>query len=164
MEQIQNLPLIELAYQVLADTNEPHYYRDLMKKLAGLRHMDQSEVDEVIARLYTDINIDGRFVCIGDSVWGLRRWYPVERVTERGTSKRFVRKEVVEDDEVEEVEDESELEEEDLIEEEPFAFEDDDVVDEEEFEEESDEFLEESEIEEEDLDEDDQETDEEEEY
>ncbi len=162
-EEIQEMPLVELAYQILASTNEPHYYRDLMKKVAEFRSMSEEEVEDAIARLYTDINIDGRFLCIGDNVWGLRRWYPVERVTERGTSKRFVRKEVAEDEDLlDDADEEFELEEEDLIEEEPFVFEDEETIDEDSIDEEEIDFLEESEVEEE-LDEEEQDIDDEEE-
>lgn len=159
-EEIQEMPLVELAYHILASTNEPFYYRDLMKKVAEWRKMSDEQVEDAIAKLYTDINIDGRFLCIGENVWGLRRWYPIERMTERGASKRFVRKEVVDDEESDELDEEFELEEEDLIEEEPYVFEDEDVVEAEELEEEDGDFLEESEVEEE-LDEEDQDAEEE---
>lgn len=108
-------PLVEVAFEILANANEPFYYRDLMEKVAALRGMAPEEVDSVIARLYTDINIDGRFLCIGENVWGLRRWYPTERTAERGGSKRFFRKDLaVFEDEGLDLEDEELLEEEPL--------------------------------------------------
>ncbi len=160
-EEILEMPLIELAYQVLSSTNEPHYYRDLMKKVAEWRKMSDVETADTIAKLYTDINIDGRFVCTGDNVWGLKRWYPIERTSERGASKRFVRKEVVDDDDIDVLDDEYEIEEEDLIEEEPFVFEDEETLDDDVADEEEIDFLEKTDDEDE-LDEEDQELEEEE--
>ena len=95
-EELRDMPLVELAHEVLQNSNETHYYRDLMGRIAELRGMDETEVTDAIARLYTDINVDGRFVCVGDNVWGLRRWYPTERATERGgAAKRFVRRDAL---------------------------------------------------------------------
>lgn len=90
-EEIQQLPLVELACEILKAKREPFYFRDLMSEIQELRSMSEDQVMEAIARLYTEINIDGRFVCIGQNVWGLKRWYPVDKITERSTSKRFVR-------------------------------------------------------------------------
>ncbi|GGJ02515.1 hypothetical protein GCM10010885_09750 [Alicyclobacillus cellulosilyticus] len=91
-EEIQQMPLVELAWWILKEKKEPYYFRDLMKEIQALRNMTDEEVMDVIARLYTEINIDGRFVCIGQNVWGLKRWYPVDKVNERTQpGKRFIR-------------------------------------------------------------------------
>jgi DNA-directed RNA polymerase subunit delta len=92
-DEIQDMPLVELAYEILKAKGEPLYFRDLMREVQALRGMTDEEAMEVIARLYTEINIDGRFVCIGQNVWGLKRWYPVDKVAERTLGgKRFVRR------------------------------------------------------------------------
>lgn len=127
--ELREMSLVEVAHAVLLETKEPFYYRDLMNRVAALRQMGREEVDESIARLYTDINIDGRFLCIGDNVWGLKRWYPLERTTERGSSKRFVRKDVHEADDDDSDDDDSEVDEIELLDEEPpFAYEDEEEV------------------------------------
>lgn len=120
-EQLDDMSMVEIAHAVLSDSNETFYYRDLMRKVAEICHLTQEEVDDVIARLYTDINIDGRFLCIGENVWGLRRWYPVEKATERGGgTKKFLRKDAPE--EFDDDEDIAEVEEELLDEDPPFVF------------------------------------------
>ncbi len=157
--ELRDMSLVEVAHAVLLETKEPFYYRDLMNQVAALRQMSREEVEDAIARLYTDINIDGRFLCIGDNVWGLKRWYPLERATERGSSKRFVRKDVHEtDDDVED--DDGDVDEIELLDEEPpFAFEEDeeDVLEEEALVEEELEFLEDEEDDSEELADDDDE-------
>jgi DNA-directed RNA polymerase subunit delta len=92
-DEIGQMPLVELAFEILRAKKEPFYFRDLMKEIQALREMTEDEVNEVIARLYTEINIDGRFTCVGQNVWGLSRWYPVDKATERSSSsKKFVRR------------------------------------------------------------------------
>lgn len=90
-DEINQLPLVELAWEILKSKKEPFYFRDLMNEIQALRSMTEEEVMDVIARLYTEINIDGRFICIGQNVWGLKRWYPVDKTAEKSSSKRFVR-------------------------------------------------------------------------
>jgi DNA-directed RNA polymerase subunit delta len=78
-EKIREMPMVDLAYELLKSANTPFYYRDLMIEIAKVRGLSESQVTDVIAQLYTEINIDGRFACVGSNVWGLKRWYPVER-------------------------------------------------------------------------------------
>ena len=78
-EKIREMPMVDLAYEVLKAANTPFYYRELMMEIAKMRGLSEDQVTDVIAQLYTEINIDGRFACVGGNVWGLKRWYPVER-------------------------------------------------------------------------------------
>ncbi|SMF92562.1 DNA-directed RNA polymerase subunit delta [Paenibacillus uliginis N3/975] len=78
-EKIQEIPMVDLAFMVLKAANTPYYYRDLMNEVAKLRSFKEQEINETIAQLYTEINIDGRFACVGTNLWGLKRWYPLER-------------------------------------------------------------------------------------
>jgi DNA-directed RNA polymerase subunit delta len=71
--------MVDLAFMVLKAANTPYYYRDLMNEVAKLRGMSDEEINDVIAQLYTEINIDGRFACVGTNLWGLKRWYPVDK-------------------------------------------------------------------------------------
>jgi DNA-directed RNA polymerase, delta subunit len=34
---------------------------------------------ETIARLYTTLSLDGRFLSVGHNLWALRDWYPLEQ-------------------------------------------------------------------------------------
>nr|WP_202128949.1 DNA-directed RNA polymerase subunit delta [Paenibacillus dendrobii] len=73
------MPLVDLAFAVLKAANTPFYYLDLMKEVAKLRGLTEEEIQDTVAQLYTEINIDGRFACVGTNLWGLKRWYPVDR-------------------------------------------------------------------------------------
>ncbi|MDZ7543215.1 DNA-directed RNA polymerase subunit delta, partial [Clostridium perfringens] len=90
-DKVQEIPMVDLAFLILKTANTPYYYRDLMAEVAKLRGLSQEQIMDVIAQLYTEINIDGRFACVGGNTWGLKRWYPVDRSEEAaiaGNSKR----------------------------------------------------------------------------
>ncbi|QDY85022.1 DNA-directed RNA polymerase subunit delta [Paenibacillus polymyxa] len=78
-EKVHETPMVDLAFLVLKAANTPYYYRDLMNEVAKLRGLSNEEINDVIAQLYTEINIDGRFACVGTNLWGLKRWYPVDK-------------------------------------------------------------------------------------
>ncbi|MCM3635499.1 MULTISPECIES: DNA-directed RNA polymerase subunit delta [Paenibacillus] len=88
-ERIREMPLVDLAFEVLKVANTPHYYRDLIMEVAKLRGITDEDINQFIAQVYTEINIDGRFACVGNNIWGLKRWYPVERAEDPvGNTKR----------------------------------------------------------------------------
>jgi len=88
-EQAKEVPMVDLAFDVLKAANTPFYYRDLMAEVAKVKGFTDEEIMQVIAQLYTEINVDGRFACVGNNLWGLKRWYPVDnKEGEMGSSKR----------------------------------------------------------------------------
>lgn len=88
-ERLKEMPMVDLAYEVLKSANTPYYYRDLMMEIAKVRGLSQDGISQVIAQVYTEINIDGRFACVGSNMWGLKRWYPVEKSEDPiGNAKR----------------------------------------------------------------------------
>jgi DNA-directed RNA polymerase subunit delta len=97
-EKIREMPMVDLAFEVLKAANTPFYYRDLMNEVAKIRGFTEEQINEVIAQLYTEINIDGRFACVGNNVWGLKRWYPVERDTDGSVSGGGKRPRIINDD------------------------------------------------------------------
>jgi DNA-directed RNA polymerase subunit delta len=117
-ETLQEMSLIEVAYEILKSYNQPMYYRDILKEVARLKGLSEQQALAVIAQLYTEVNIDGRFVCLGNNVWALKRWYPVDQVMDKATGKRLRKSldgfyDEEDEDEEELFEDEEELE--DLI-------------------------------------------------
>ncbi|NEW07594.1 DNA-directed RNA polymerase subunit delta [Paenibacillus sp. SYP-B3998] len=88
-EQAKEMPMVDLAFELLKSANTPFYYRDLMTEIAKIKGLSEQNVMQVIAQLYTEINIDGRFACVGSNLWGLKRWYPVEKSDDAvGNAKR----------------------------------------------------------------------------
>jgi DNA-directed RNA polymerase subunit delta len=106
-ERALEIPMVDLAFMVLKAANTPYYYRDLMKEVAKLRGMSEEQSQEAIAELYTEINIDGRFACVGTNLWGLKRWYPIEKSEDPVSSAkrpRIINDDVEDDDFSDEVE------------------------------------------------------------
>lgn len=139
-ERLSEMALVDIAYEILRENNRTYNFRELMDELTALRKLSEEQVRSLIAQVYTEINIDGRFVCLGDNVWGLKRWYPTDTVDETQEGGVSKKKKVILDDDFDDFESEDELVDE---------YEEDEVVifeDEEEF------VDEEAEIEEEEID------------
>ncbi|WP_042171097.1 DNA-directed RNA polymerase subunit delta [Paenibacillus gorillae] len=102
-ERIKEMPMVDLAFEVLKAANTPYYYRDLMMEIAKIRGLSADGINQVIAQVYTEINIDGRFACVGSNMWGLKRWYPVERNEDPISNAKRPR--IINDDDDDDVED-----------------------------------------------------------
>jgi DNA-directed RNA polymerase subunit delta len=96
-EQAREMPMVDLAFEILKSANTPYYYRDLMQKIAQYKQLSEEDVLQVIAQVYTEINIDGRFACVGTNLWGLKRWYPVEK-TDDSIGNNTKRPRIINDD------------------------------------------------------------------
>lgn len=87
-ERVLEMPMVDLAFELLKAANKPYHYKDLIGEIAKVRGLNESELTRVIAQVYTEINIDGRFASVGNQMWGLKRWYPVEKSEDPITSSK----------------------------------------------------------------------------
>lgn len=135
--QLREMALIEVAYEYIKDHKQAISFNDLIDVLTDTLGLSKQEVRSKISQFYTDLNVDGRFLCLGENRWGLRSWYPVDQVEEEIVTvirpkKKKKKKKVEEDfDDYDELEEEEFLEEDD-IEDDDEEDEDDDVVEDEE--------------------------------
>ena len=117
-EELQEMSLIEIAFELLKEKKQPVSFKELMDEITELRGLTEDEVRVRIAQFYTDLNIDGRFMTIGENRWGLRVWYPVDQTEEEHVTavkpKKKKAKKVVDEDEDLDIEEYDELEEEEL--------------------------------------------------
>ncbi|MEI4790582.1 DNA-directed RNA polymerase subunit delta [Bacillus sp. FJAT-53060] len=140
-EQLKQMSLVELAYEISRDSKTPITFSELIDEMARLQGIQKSDLDDRLAQFYTDLNIDGRFISLGDQRWGLRSWYPVDQMEEEvqqavksKAKKKKAKAAVVEEDfdDLEEEEEIDELEEDlDLVEDDDDIDLDDDEIDEE---------------------------------
>lgn len=161
-EKLYEMAMVDIAFEVLREQKRPYNFRELMGEIAALRNMTEEQIMSMIAQIYTEVNIDGRFVCLGENTWGLKRWYPTETVEE--TQEGGKKKKIITDDFDDDFDLDDELEEVFEEEDDLVAFDDDEEFvddevseeeeDEEELDEELDEELEEEELFEEELTED----------
>ncbi|WNB92276.1 DNA-directed RNA polymerase subunit delta [Bacillus sp. NEB1478] len=99
-EQVSEMSMVEIAFEILQDQKKPVQFYDLVKQITEIKGLTKTAVEARIAYFYTDMNIDGRFVSLGDNQWGLKTWYPVESSEEElgATNKPTKRKKASEDD------------------------------------------------------------------
>ncbi|WP_449355029.1 DNA-directed RNA polymerase subunit delta [Virgibacillus natechei] len=83
-EDVKQMAMIELAGSVLADEKKSLHFKDLFDKVTGMKDFSEEKKTAIIAQFYTDLNVDGRFITLGENMWGLKRWYPVEKMDEEG--------------------------------------------------------------------------------
>jgi DNA-directed RNA polymerase subunit delta len=115
-EQLSEESMIDIAYAVLTETQEPLTLQQLMDEIRKITGVTEKQMKAKLQQFYTDMNIDGRFLAINDNRWGLREWYPVDQIEEETAPvvkvrKKKKKKAVLEDDEEddEDEEDEDEL-------------------------------------------------------
>ncbi|HLR69826.1 MAG TPA: DNA-directed RNA polymerase subunit delta [Pseudogracilibacillus sp.] len=106
--EILKMSMIELANIILADEKKELNFLELFQKVSEHKGFTKEQHDDLLARFYTDLNVDGRFTTLGSNLWGLKRWYPVDQTSEKALAES--RKRDLEEEEalVEEEEDESE--------------------------------------------------------
>lgn len=75
---VQEMSFVDLTYQWLSEVKEPQKLHDLLAHFAQVKGIPLEKVMERIAILYSDLNFDGRFTCVGENMWGLKHWYPIE--------------------------------------------------------------------------------------
>jgi DNA-directed RNA polymerase subunit delta len=78
-EELHEMSLIEITYQMLSEGKQPIAFIDLVDKITDLIGSTRSDVKDNISQFYTDLNIDGRFLNVGGNTWGLKGWYSVEQ-------------------------------------------------------------------------------------
>lgn len=111
-EELQEMSFIEIAHELLVEKGQAVSFKQLMDEIQSILQLSDADVKAKIAQFYTDMNIDGRFLCVGENTWGLRVWYPVDHVVEEvtpavKTKKKKAKKAVEEDlDEFEELDEE----------------------------------------------------------
>ncbi|WP_245628094.1 DNA-directed RNA polymerase subunit delta [Shouchella shacheensis] len=79
------MSMVETAYVLMKEKRQPYNFFDLLEEVAAVKELSKAQVEERISFLYTDLNIDGRFLTLGDNTWGLKVWYPQEQAEEEIT-------------------------------------------------------------------------------
>ena len=110
-EEIAKMSMIDLANKILADEKKELNFLELFEKVAEYKKFSEAEKEDLLARFYTDLNVDGRFTTLGSNLWGLKRWYPVDQTSEKALAES--RKRDLEDEDL--LEEVVFLEEEELV-------------------------------------------------
>lgn len=81
-DEIREVAMLDIAHETLRENGNTMNYHDLLKKVAEMKGMTEEQSSKRIAHLYTEMSLDGRFVNLGNSNWGLRTWYPFDQTEE----------------------------------------------------------------------------------
>lgn len=81
-EELKECSMIEVVHSVLGDKRQATTFNELVQEIAQVLGLSQEQVNAKIAQFYTDLNIDGRFINLGENRWGLRSWDPYEQIDE----------------------------------------------------------------------------------
>ncbi|MBK5490529.1 DNA-directed RNA polymerase subunit delta [Bacillus mycoides] len=113
-EELKECSMIEVVHSVLGNKRQATTFNELVQEIAQVLGLSQGQVNTKLAQFYTDLNIDGRFINLGENRWGLRSWYPYEQIDEeilpqpKPKKKRKVEEDgfddYIEEDDVEEAE------------------------------------------------------------
>lgn len=76
------LSMVEVAHAILEAKNEVLDFNQLLVEIQEYMELRDEALEARMARFYTDLNIDGSFISLGDNRWGLRDWYPIDSIDE----------------------------------------------------------------------------------
>ncbi|BBK27638.1 DNA-directed RNA polymerase subunit delta [Staphylococcus arlettae] len=82
-EMVDEKSFIDMAYTLLNEKADTMNLYDIIDEFKELGHYEDQEVEDRIVQFYTDLNTDGRFLNVGENVWGLRDWYSVDDIEEK---------------------------------------------------------------------------------
>ncbi|MCM3586848.1 DNA-directed RNA polymerase subunit delta [Mesobacillus maritimus] len=157
-EELNEMSWIEIAYQILLEKKQAVSFAELVAEVKKVLELGEDDATEKVVQFYTDLNIDGRYLGLGDNRWGLRAWYPVDQAEEdtitpvkprkKKAKKKAVDEEVEGFDELDEEEDFDDFDEEDdLLDEDLDDFDEEDEEEEEDFDDDDDIIEDEDELE-----------------
>lgn len=78
------LSMIEVARAILEARGRDHemYFNDLVNEIQEYLGRSNSDIREALPNFYTDLNVDGSFISLGENKWGLRSWYAIDEIDE----------------------------------------------------------------------------------
>lgn len=125
-ETLREMSMVDMVFLILKEAGQPQPFDTLYQEAAALKGFSEEEKGQLIARLFTEINVDGRFKFLGDNLWGLRSWYPVDQAEEFFVSvPKKKKKRDLDDDDYDDLAAMDELEDEELDDEEDLKGEED---------------------------------------
>ncbi|GLB47222.1 hypothetical protein WR164_12010 [Philodulcilactobacillus myokoensis] len=76
------LSMIEVAHAILAQHGDVMPFATITNEIQKYMGASDKEIRKRLPQFYTDLNVDGSFLSLGDNLWGLRTWYPFDSINE----------------------------------------------------------------------------------
>ena len=74
--------MVEVAHAILSERGEVMAFADIANEIQKYLGDSDEEIRKRLVQFYTDLNVDGSFISLGDNLWGLRTWYPYDSIDE----------------------------------------------------------------------------------
>lgn len=83
-QEKSELSMIEVARAILEERGRDNgmYFSDLVNDIQIYLGKSDADIREALPFFYTDLNIDGSFIPLGENKWGLRSWYGIDEIDE----------------------------------------------------------------------------------
>ena len=98
--------MLDIAYDYVVEQKNQVSFSDIWKHIVKTLELSESDAETKVARFYTNLMLDGRFVDLGDNVWDLRSKHTFDKVH---IDMNDVYSEVEEEDEEDEEEEDEEV-------------------------------------------------------
>lgn len=83
-QEKSELSMVEVARAILEERGRGNemYFSDLVNEVQAYLGKSDAGVRHALPHFYSDLNVDGSFIPLGDNKWGLRSWYAVDEIDE----------------------------------------------------------------------------------
>lgn len=83
-KKVKNLGSVpEAAYNILKNSGSPMHHKDITDRLLSMLADAIVPDPKFIARIHTDINLDNRFIHVGNGMWSLKEWVPKKTLQQK---------------------------------------------------------------------------------
>jgi len=82
MDERKEMSFIEIAQSILEEKKQGMPFQELTAEIGNFLELPEEELRSRMLQFYTDLNVDGSFLALGENQWGLREWYPFDQVDE----------------------------------------------------------------------------------
>lgn len=93
-------PMVEAAVVVLETANKELAFNELFDKVVKELQLDKKTATSKIAKLYSDITLDGRFISLPDNKWDLKKHHKLDDI------KKVINDTIIDDEDELDYEDE----------------------------------------------------------
>lgn len=83
-QEKSELSMIEVARAILEERGRDNemYFSDLVNEIQTYLEKSNSDIRASLPTFYSDLNVDGSFIPLGENKWGLRSWYAIDEIDE----------------------------------------------------------------------------------
>ncbi|MGX7419820.1 DNA-directed RNA polymerase subunit delta [Carnobacterium gallinarum] len=78
----EELSMIEVAHAILEEKGDVMEFSDVTTAIQKYLGITAGKMKKNTPQFYTDLNIDGSFISLGENRWGLRSWFPIDSIDE----------------------------------------------------------------------------------